>query len=504
MIDYFFDNFLHTSLFSLIVYYYKKSFPDGVSSQISLRADNSNDVSSSRLGIQLKGIVDTYCHNALLNQSPNTIEGEEGKLKQNNDQYQLVQVHALFRHGDRTPESRIQYLPRVTYECGMVDGWLPWRRLRSIRIQPHPLKAVLLNGGRKTKLFHGYRNLMCKNGQLTFKGFTQHRSLGMFFRLRYNSLFLARKKKLQKDPLFVQSTDIKRTIHSAGAFLMGFYSKDSNISPTSIYVSRGALLEVPPPGNRPYYPYCSQLAKFKEIELISNSSYWNIRKTTNDVVNKLLNSAGIVVKFDTSIVETFDPIWCRLCHNKPLPCPSHSSDINTRSCINESLLIEGANSAHLLFSNRYPPSFSILASQPYLYHTIIQSMYSAVYATAKKKDDFTRFSFSFGHDSNILSLMSNLGVRQKTWSPYASRIVFELWQDKTKEDSFFVRVLFNGRSIINHFPIAKDLFVADGQLVDYHAFNRSFTTGPLRDLNSYTEACQVPSRGRRKQRMTRL
>ena len=74
-----------------------------------------------------------------------------------------------------------------------------------------------------------------------------------------------------------------------------------------------------------------------------------------------------------------------------------------------------------------------------------------------KSRDKTKLKFILysAHDSTVTPLLLNLGVHDRTkWTPYATRVVIELWRDTTSsassEDSIeplYFRVLVNGKAV---------------------------------------------------------
>ena len=71
-----------------------------------------------------------------------------------------------------------------------------------------------------------------------------------------------------------------------------------------------------------------------------------------------------------------------------------------------------------------------------------------------KSRDKTKLKFILysAHDSTVTPLLLNLGVHdQNKWTPYATRVVIELWRDTTSsQDSIeplYFRVLVNGKAV---------------------------------------------------------
>ena len=79
-----------------------------------------------------------------------------------------------------------------------------------------------------------------------------------------------------------------------------------------------------------------------------------------------------------------------------------------------------------------------------------------------------KFVLYSGHDSTVTPLLINLGVHnRKRWTPYATRVVFELWKNtlpnSSKQpdsiDNFYFRVLVNGNVVTSKMKFCGDALV---------------------------------------------
>ena len=79
-----------------------------------------------------------------------------------------------------------------------------------------------------------------------------------------------------------------------------------------------------------------------------------------------------------------------------------------------------------------------------------------------------KFVLYSGHDSTVTPLLINLGVHDRTRStPYATRVVFELWRDTLLEssdqpgsiDNYYFRVLVNGKVVTSEMKFCGDALV---------------------------------------------
>ena len=80
-----------------------------------------------------------------------------------------------------------------------------------------------------------------------------------------------------------------------------------------------------------------------------------------------------------------------------------------------------------------------------------------------KSRDKTKLKFILysAHDSTVTPLLLNLGVYDRNkWTPYATRVVIELWRDTTSsQDSIeplYFRVLVNGKAVTSKMKFCGD------------------------------------------------
>ena len=422
---------------------------------------------------ELHSQATVYCHQSLLK----SVTGAEGSLpSQNNGRYELVQVHMLLRHGDRSQATDLRLKPTVRYECGMVDRDKQWKELQDISLLPHPRTAYVKN--LHEPLFRGFQPQPCQSGQLTFIGLQQHRKIGMFMQHQYSGLLQTIKDARD---VFVQSTDYTRTIESAASFLVGFLSNQPHLNKLiPIHVSRSINLPTPPPRLHAIYKGCRRLGAIWQTELAKQP------RNKRDVL--IFHQLATVLNVDyryIGMTDLFDLVWCRLCHNHTLPC-------GQQSCPNTTFLLEGARAAHRAFNRLYPTTLSIVKTQAYLSNTVIEGMEQAI--RFSNSHSYMKFLLSFAHDSVLAPLLNSLGVRQHVWLPYATRIVLELWRDRNapaySDEVYYVRLLLNGIDVTHRLPAPTE-FHANRQLVSYTGWKKSLLTGPFRELSSYKEICGI-------------
>lgn len=370
-----------------------------------------------------------YCHQSLLQFVD--VSSLEGQLSGVQEPLELVQVHIIVRHGDRSPAHKFEMGPKQNFTCGLEGK--SWGGLKRFAVKPLPpaSKINLAN----FPVFPGPSKTPCGVGMLTDLGFKQHHTLGAMVRKMYHAISSTVNKP---DQMFVHSTSFQRTVQSAAAFLHGYLRDDEARVP--IHVSEGDLLSSPPIGVKTYPP-CRNLGVFysKTHKRAPDIGRW---QALVEAVQALFR---LSFDLDTgeAAIKLADHLMARLCHQFPLPCNAKSQ------CLNESSVVELIGAADMAWRYRYAHEYSVVAMLPFLQHSL-----EAMDALVQSKHAY-KLLLSFAHDSTIAMMLDALGAKEDTWMPYASRLVIELWRSRKADHAYFVRVLFNGRDLTDH--IGKQL-----------------------------------------------
>ena len=388
----------------------------------SLRVLHSDTL---QLKEQLDQRLSEYCHRSLLQ----FVDLTSSEAQPSGPQLplELVQLHVIARHGDRSPAHKFEMGSIENFSCGLEGK--SWEGLRRFAVKSLPADAHINLAD--FPVFPGPPNTHCGVGMLTDVGFRQQRTLGALTRKGYHA-FLS---TVKPDQIFVHSTSFKRTVQSAAAFLHGYLRDDEAGIP--IHISEGDLLSSPPVGVKTHPP-CTNLGVFNQ-ETHTEAPGINRWKALVE---------SVLITFDLSFgpydgeatIKLADHLMARLCHQIPLPCNADGH------CLNVSTALELIRAADVAWGHRYSHDFSLVAARPFLKHSL-EVMDSLVHS----KHTY-RFMLSFAHDSTISVVLDALGAKPSNWMPYASRLAVELW--KSKDDSlYYVRVIFNGRDLTDQ--IAK-------------------------------------------------
>ena len=437
----------------------------------------SND--SNYYCIKYKERLQRYCHQTLL-EEPTVLRerSKEGRLENSDPlSLELVYTHVMARHGDRTPANRVLNLdyPNVPYNCGVEKrgdclGDDIWEGLNDFP----PLVSLGKIRNAKLNLHPGKIREKCQFGDLTSFGFQQHLNLGSQLGEKYSKLL--RNSDISTE-IFVQSTDYRRTIRSAAAFLLGFLPDDRNIRETvAIHVSPGDLNRSPPKGFSEVYRSCKSLGRLRESER-QRSDYYTPDRSFRWIHKKVSLMFNLQ---PASWTQIFDHVATRGCHSEDrstmLPCTQSE-------CVDCALGVEMFQFADWSMSTKYPPNSSHFAMLPFVQHSILGTMDAVI--TPSSLLPRYKILLTFSHDSTMTQLLQVIGFPIREWMPYASRLVFELWKPTSSRSApvFFVRVLFNGQVMTHHLPFSNR-----EKLVEFNIFKHALSGI---DLLLYEETCEI-------------
>jgi hypothetical protein len=469
-----------------------------------------------------------------------TPRNDEGRTFLNNDNYILKHVVFTVRHGDRSsihnmPGSNDS--PKGENNFDFAPGILPQNdenyldiRAISYHHRLSSFKLNILNGTskfiekrREMKLLNSINNIfsvsdfMLSPGQLTSLGFMQLVEVGKVFQEAYGELvnkLMKLKYDKQKedvnwnyrspninDYIYIRSTNYERTIQSTTGLLSTFLSDllgpnnklninifydemDEIMHGVGLRQSSHSVQEGNKSGEELLNGKCNFAA---ELGRKQRESF----NTSNSVINLLVNifdDESIKTRFITELVDTS---ITKVCHNQQLPCNIN----NPGKCLNEKLLANMMEDADKAFCNAYVGKnggeiSTLLSTYPFM----IEILNNLLHAVSSSNLSSKYMNVYIGHDTVISPVLAALGIFKHAkyckWPPYASRIVFELWQNKNKtgqKEYSFIRVIYNGDDVTSLIPSCSQ-YNKDGPLCPIILFEKQIHD-MLGDKSSLIEAC---------------
>lgn len=317
-------------------------------------------------------------------------------------------------------------------------------------------------------------------GQLTSRGFMQLVEIGNILGQAYASL--TKRIELLKQ-VYIRSTNYERTFQSTAGLVLGMLPQlggpEGEYTQLPIKTFLDEKMEVmhgvgmklsshhvSDKGESILEGTCAKASKLGREER-------NSFQTSPQVASSLERIFGDGVK-GRVITDLVDAVLPSVCHNQPLPCSSQTGE-----CLTESLAADMMAEADRMFCNRYAGRQGLNATMLATYPFMLEIVKALKRATLP--DDNNPLGIFTGHDTVIAPVLSALGVYSKPslciWPPYASRIVFELWQPKADVERAkarnkatpklaqehdkapvrsLVRVLYNGLDITTMIPACKE------------------------------------------------
>ncbi len=430
-----------------------------------------------------------YCHSSLFDGSEQ-ISSNEGRLT--NDDYELVHVHIVARHGDRTPVSNLRLGPRVYYECGLVEESINWNGLEDFT--PHFLTPSSLGTEPQIQFHPGTQSHECGDvkgiGKLTLLGYKQHVYLGKLMREKYDNFVgtIIHDVQSLRNGVYVQSTQVLRTIFSLSAFMLGFLPDSIELRrATTVHISQGTQLETPPVGIETVYKHCQGYSQLWNEDR-RQTGYLKNEDKRRHLITNLCGMFGLVSKCQSlSVAKVFEQLSIRGCHQPldPLPCVKDNGP-----CVSYPQALELFKFTDWAWTSGHPLKTSIIATMPFLTHSILTPMQRVMdsYQRSNSLAGSYKFMVSLTHDDAITKMLTNLGVRVSEWIPYATRVVFELWKRKDQE-LYEVRILLNGEVVTQQCGGWREGM--NKELIPYPVLKAFLTSGTYRELKYYNKLCRT-------------
>ncbi|RKP05903.1 histidine phosphatase superfamily [Thamnocephalis sphaerospora] len=386
----------------------------------------------------------------------------------------LLHVQTVIRHGDRSP---LTVLPNDNSEWRCDDMYKVMQvqggNVNGPTIGTYAVRTTIP----EDKAYNGtmWTNGTCTLGQLTSKGARQHIELGSRFRSIYVDQlgFLPMRLNathLKDKVVYTRVTDFQRTEESAASFLTGAWpvrngrTPDASVLPLEKYPSEIETMYGHPNGDCPRYSAVLDGMRASE----TYESFLQQQQPLRTRLETILGTAN-VKKFDRSWVNYMDAIRPRVCHQMPLPCSGsncitpHDADAISINVNREFSMLRG--------SLPDAAEFNRLSLGHFLGE--LRDRMMAATEIGRKAPLFELFS---GHDDTVYGLIGSLLADDMRWPPYASNLIFELWQNSVPtsndpRDKYMVRVFYNGKPLptrwcdMNACPLSKYLNHIENRIV---------------------------------------
>jgi hypothetical protein len=333
---------------------------------------------------------------------------------------QVKFVQVITRHGDRTPIFTPLPTDKTVWNCTLDEFESTFTTNPSY---PTHLQTPYRIYTKIYKPNSGELLGNCSKGQLSGIGRQQLFQVGQKFRNYYIKYLKFLSDGYKEDEIYVESSDVPRTIQSAQYLMLGLYPIAKNeriIIHTSDEEQSDYEFSFKCPK---LYVYIAGVVK--KLEFLKFQAIHLPAKLALDA--KMKKMIGFEVYYDH--------FRCYKARGLPLP--------------------EGVTEDHVRHITEYINGmFQFFFREPKIVRLAIgrlmKRLYMRMSAVVEGKPSH-KFVLYSGHDTTVGPVLAALGFYNYPIPPYASNLVIELLQ---KETSFFVKVIYNGEILL--VPGCKD------------------------------------------------
>ncbi|XP_005104426.1 2-phosphoxylose phosphatase 1 [Aplysia californica] len=350
--------------------------------------------------------------------------------------YQLLNVHTVIRHGDRSPIFRLPGLDRSDLSCLLdADQYLHLPKVASFA---HVLAASSDQLPRDSTfnrwaLYPSHK--ICGEGQLTGQGAVQHIMNGMLYSERYMHQHRLFDESNWEQRYLVHTTEVSRTFQSAIAFSYGLLPQ---FDLKRLNLFRSGSLEFCE--DRVFHGACrcpglemfrSQAERECKMSAADTKLYTALKKHVDEV----LHLRGQNIPGPSSLMDGLSHLAC---HSIPLPCNSNGTCITAKAYETVWRLIDAKTKC--LGQNLKYKKFAKALMHGLLFRI------SREFSIAIQNGSNPTFHLYSGHDTTVTPLITALELSNNVWPRFATTITFELFKKQSKGDHY-IRILKNGQLV---------------------------------------------------------
>lgn len=314
--------------------------------------------------------------------------------------YDVIQIHVIIRHGARTPLHIDKHMKDRLWKCSNTE-------LTSYKNEKNYGSLSIHNKFDRSLIGRGN----CIFGQLLNKGVKQLNSVGKYLREVYIENYKFLPTQYDSKYLKIRSTGSLRTIHTAMSVMNGLYIDNNDVN---IFMAEKKI---------DHWKRTSLVCP-KFMELMRESFDPNKAGYDFNFSKKLEEELGIKLDSANDIVTS------TLCQGFKLPDPL--TEVDADAIISTKMKIQQS-----LYNNEtiYPLFFSFQAAE------ILNDCIDRINGRSN-----LRFALWSAHDGNINSFFGYLGIFHDKWPPYGSFFNIELIKDR-ETCKYYLRILYNGKTV---------------------------------------------------------
>eukprot|EP00172_Hildenbrandia_rubra_P002898 Plantae.Rhodophyta-Hildenbrandia_rubra.ctg4130.p2 GENE.Plantae.Rhodophyta-Hildenbrandia_rubra.ctg4130~~Plantae.Rhodophyta-Hildenbrandia_rubra.ctg4130.p2 ORF type:complete len:446 (-),score=83.45 Plantae.Rhodophyta-Hildenbrandia_rubra.ctg4130:698-2035(-) len=344
----------------------------------------------------------------------------------------LAQIQVICRHGARSPLTKLglgaggEY--RIEWDvCGAED----MKKVIDIEGEIYGGGVMgqnkILESGREDE---GH----CRKGQLSVVGARQMSRLGEMLREKYVEEYGFLDDVLDLDNVQVRSTYMERAVNSALALMSGVWPRNKRNGVEKIPVF------IPENHEEILFPNSKACARLKHLfstarkEIESDPDYVEVERRINTVGPEAIGFRG-GDSWHHSPLMLRDFFAALEAHDKEAPVVVTEE---FRSLVDKLTTRYVRERLYRKEKDEYDPEVLRLASGPLLQEVLR-------HLEENRKHKLLLFS---GHDATLIPLLAILDhSKLEEWPPFASSIIFEVYEQANGSGESYIRVLYNGEAL---------------------------------------------------------
>ena len=325
----------------------------------------------------------------------------------------ISKVILLTRHGCRAPfDGYGDYQPN-NWNCDSNESISP--RMTSISTNIYRRFLTKLNN---SKLPYPPS---CKKADLTLEGMKQHFELGNLYKNYLQIQLNLLPDYYDQNLVYFRSSEPERCIRSTESFIHSFYPPifPDEIIPITTGTDQFELLH-------PRFDHCKDLNIVYQ-KWIKSTKYLSKKKLAEPYLRPLIENSGLIWD-DWQWLWVGDWIYTIGCCGSPLP-----------SFLNQTIIDIAIDAVEFFTLDFFTFEKGVAGSS--IMREIIKNFDNFL----NRKTDI-KFNLLTAHDVSIVSLLDLLDIKLIKIPPFASHLLFELYNIKNE---YFIRINLNGEILLN-------------------------------------------------------
>lgn len=332
----------------------------------------------------------------------------------------LKQVQVVMRHGDRMIAEGDSCWPNDTavFTCDLTSTSVPNLDLDQTMTNVQRLYRKNFVFGEEDYAGN------CGLGELTDFGYQQQYENGQTIRQLYIESVPFLSNQTNPSEFYIFTDEIDRCVASAQGLFLGLYPV-SNTSSKPAEILDMFTVDSSKNYIEPNPSLCPVLDELYAEAATSEEFLKHQAEVTLPLLDLISKRIGIE---SSEPLTLGDCLNVHLCHSFPIPLPYE-------------LYLQLQNDMTWTFNYIFNYPNSTIGSK-FSIGFLLNHLYQNMLTSISGQED-PRFYLYSAHDMTLWPILTGFQIYNGEWPPYATMLIFELWQVNTTSSGFAVRVLYN-------------------------------------------------------------